>query len=88
MSSRIVWKDLLQVITVPSFSKITIQPLQQSQLRQPATSLKRGGSAQFINLPSEDFTDKQPPHSLQTLALAEKTKLMFITNITNTKHEI
>jgi len=46
------------------------------------------GDAQFINLPSGDFTDKQPPQLVQTSALDEKTELLLITNITNTKHEI
>jgi hypothetical protein len=46
------------------------------------------GDAQLINLPSDDFTDKQPPQLSQTAVLDEKTELLFITNITNTKHEI
>jgi len=46
------------------------------------------GDAQLINLPLDDLTDKQPPQLLQTAVLNEKTELLLITNITNTKHEI
>ena len=67
-----------------------MQPSQQSQLWQPSEIiiLILEGDAQFINLPSGDFTDKQPPQLVQTSALDEKTELLLITNITNTKHEI
>jgi len=46
------------------------------------------GDEQFINLPSDDFTDKQPPQLEQSAVLDEKTELLLIINITNTKHEI